>query len=81
MCPVSAALSYMAIRGPAPGPFFHFQDGTPLMKSHFVMAVQDVLGQMGLDQSLYAGHSFRIGSATAAAHAGVEDSTIKALGC
>ena len=56
MCPVSAALSYMAIRGPAPGPSFHFQDGTPLTKSRFVMAVRDVLGQMDLDQSLYAGH-------------------------
>ena len=80
MCPVSAALSYMAIRGPAPGPFFYFQDGNPLTKSRFVIAVQDILHQMGLDQSLYAGHSFRIGAATAAAQAGVEDSTIKALG-
>ena len=43
----------------------------------FVMAVRDVLGQMGLDQSLYAGHSFRIGAATAA---GVEGSTITGLG-
>ena len=77
MCPVSAVLSYMAICVPAPGPFFHYQDSTPLTKSRFVMAVQDVLGQMSLDQSLYAGHSFRIGAATAAAQARVEDSTIK----
>ena len=80
MCPVSAALSYMAICGPAPGPFFHFQGGTTLTKSHFFMAVRDVLRQMGLDQSLYAAHSFRIGAATTAAQVGVEDSTIKALG-
>ena len=33
MCPVSAALSYMAFRGPAPGPFFLFQDATPLTKA------------------------------------------------
>ena len=34
MCPVSAVLLYMAIRSPARGPFFHFQDGIPLTKSH-----------------------------------------------
>ena len=35
---------------------------------------------MSLDQSLCAGHSFRIEAATVATQAGVEDSTIKALG-
>ena len=50
------------------------------MKSRFVMAVQAVLGQMGLDQSLYAANIFRIGAATATAQAGVEDSAMKALG-
>ena len=34
MSPVAATLSYMVIRGPAPGPFFQFQDGNPLTKSH-----------------------------------------------
>ena len=27
------------VRGPAPGPFFHFQDDSPLTRSRFVTAV------------------------------------------
>ena len=56
-----------------------FSGCSPLTKSRFVTAVRNALTQMGLGQSLYAGHSFRIGPGTAAAQAGVEDSTIKAL--
>ena len=37
-----------------------FQDGNPFTKSDFVTVVGYVLGQMDLNQSLYAGHSFRI---------------------
>lgn len=36
--------------------------------------------RIGLNDSRYAGHSFRIGAATAAAAAGVEDHVIKDLG-
>ena len=43
ICPVAATLSHMAIRSPAPGPLFQFQDGSPLTKSRFVTAVRDVL--------------------------------------
>ena len=35
---------------------------------------------MGLPESNFAGHSFRIGATTAAANAGIEDSTIQMLG-
>ena len=35
---------------------------------------------VGLPYQHFAGHSFRIGAATAAAKAGLEDSTIRALG-
>jgi hypothetical protein len=80
ICPVAAILSYMVARGPGPGPFFRFEDGTPLTKPRFVEAARSCLGQVGLDPNSYAGHSFRIGAATSAARAGLEDSTIRALG-
>ena len=42
--------------------------------------VRQAIGALGLNSQNYAGHSFRIGAATAAAECGVEDSVIKALG-
>ena len=80
LCPVSACLAYIAIRGSAPGPFFCFKNGSPLTKPQFISQVREVLTEAGLDASLYSGHSFRIGAATSAARAGIEDSTIRALG-
>ena len=38
------------------------------------------LERMGLPANQFAGHSFRIGEATAAAQAGLEDSVFQALG-
>ena len=80
ICPVAACLAYMAICGPIPGPFFCGKDDAPLTKPQFVSLVREVLTDAGLDATLYSGHSFRLGAATSAAQAGMEDSTIKALG-
>ena len=79
-CPVAAVVAYMAARGHNPGPFFLTQQGRPLTKPRFVAEVRTGLTAAGLDQAAFAGHSFRIGAATAAAQAGVSDSAIQMLG-
>ncbi len=79
LCPVSALLSYLTIRGNCSGILFHFQDTTPLTKPKFTSKLRDLLRQAGLDNSFYAGHSFRIGAATTAAAKGIEDSLIQTL--
>jgi len=39
LCPVAADLSYMALRGPAPGPFFTYHSGSFLTRPRFVEEV------------------------------------------
>ena len=70
----------MVQRGATPGPFFIREIGIPLTKSHFVSSVREALMVIGLPYQHFAGYSFRIGAATAAAKAGLEDSTICSLG-
>lgn len=80
LCPVAAVLAYVANRGDTPGPFFRLADGTPLTKARFVAKIRGALERAGIPPTRYAGHSFRIRAATAAATAGVQDSTTQALG-
>ncbi len=80
LCPVSAILDYLSMRGMSPGPLFKFNDGRPLSRQLFVEAVRKGLKLAGVNQDKYCGHSFRIGAATTAAARGVEDSIIKTLG-
>lgn len=80
LCPVAAVLGYLAIRPSNPGPLFVFQDGTPLTRAHLVTHIREALSSGGVDTTHFAGHSFRIGAASAAARAGFSDSFIQALG-
>ena len=80
LCPVSALLGYMVMRGKGPGPLFIFQDGKPLSRPRCVTEIKRALSAAGIDPKPYSGHSFRIGAAMTAAKQGVEDSTIKMLG-
>ena len=80
LCPVVAVLTYAAARGSQPGPFFMTPAARPLTKQEFVSEIRKVLVRLGLPDHEYAGHSFRIGAATSAAMAGLEDSTIQLLG-
>ena len=79
-CPAAALLSYLAKRGLAPGPLFRFDDGRPLTRLALVSEVRAALTVAGIEPAPYSGHSFRIGAATSAAAAGIEDAVIKTLG-
>jgi len=80
ICPVSALLSYLALRGNRPGPLFQWEDGSPLSKPKFVKEVRAALTAAKLPAHNFAGHSFRRGAATTAAMVGIQDSTIQTLG-
>ena len=80
ICPVAAIRAYANRRGAIAGPFFRCVDGSPLTKARFVDGVRRALTLAGIPSVGYFGHSFRIGAATAAARAGVQDSVIQALG-
>lgn len=80
LCPVSALLNYLVVRGKGEGPLFKFKDGRFLTRQRLVVAVREALQSAGLNPSEYCGHSFRIGAATTAAARGMEDAVIKTLG-
>ena len=80
LCPVTALLAYLAIRGSGPGFLFLFSDRRPLTKQRFIQRVRQALSAIGVDSSQYAGHSFRIGAATTASARGLSESTIQMLG-
>ena len=52
----------------------------PMLRDTFIQQLRSLLLRIGLNDANYAGHSFRMGAATAAAAAGVEDHVIKDLG-
>ena len=80
LCPVQATVTYSSRRGASPGPFFRTDGGVPLSKARFVDGVRSALTEAGIATQGYSGHSFRIGAATAAASAGIQDSVIQQLG-
>ncbi|MBF2755156.1 MAG: hypothetical protein ISN29_07860 [Gammaproteobacteria bacterium AqS3] len=80
ICPVLALSRYLTLRPPVDKELFLKADGSPCSRDFFVSSVRNALARAGLNQSLFAGHSFRIGAATTAAAAGIPSHTIKRLG-
>jgi hypothetical protein len=64
----------------ANSPLFTDGAGSPLSRKSFISLLKHRLSAIGLDQSLYAGHSFCRGAATAAAAVGYSDYEIQLLG-
>lgn len=61
-------------------PFFITEDKLPVTRSYFTEHLQHIMQCLGFDSEKYSGHSFRIGAATSAAAARIEDHLIKTLG-
>ena len=80
LCPVSALLDYLSVRGLTDGPLFLFSDGQPLSRVSLVSKVRSALSSLGMNVNQFSGHSFRIGGALTVLHAGVSDVKIKMLG-
>ena len=78
ICPISAKLTYLHLRGSAAGPLFIHADGRPLSCQQLSSFLQSKLQAAGI-LGHYAGHSFRIGATTTAAQRGIPDHLIKAL--
>ena len=75
LCPVKALHLYLVYRGSSLGPLFHFHDGSLLTRNHIQWLLKQTPSKLNIST-----HSFRIGGATAAAAAGIPDSTIQTLG-
>ena len=80
LCPESAMLAYLLIRGTKESSLFHFKDSRALTKERFTPVICGALTAAGIDATKYSGHSFRRGAATTAAEHGIEESIIKAMG-
>ena len=78
--PVVAVVAYMVARGSSPDPFFLDHERNALSKQCFIRELREALMAIGVNQSSFTGHSFRIGVATTASQAGLSDSTIQSLG-
>lgn len=79
LCPITAIISYLKLRGPSTGPLFINMDGSPLTRHTLSSTIQSILQAAGIPGQ-FSGHSFRIGAATTAAGRGVQDHLIKTLG-
>lgn len=58
------------------GPFFMLKEQQSLTKTEIVTQLQTAIAAIGLDQTVFSGHSFQSGMATAVSQAGLSDPII-----
>ncbi|CAG2198379.1 unnamed protein product [Mytilus edulis] len=84
--PVDLMRRYIQVRknhGARPDSYLFVNDeynNAPLSRDTFIARLRESLFRLGYNDSKFCGHSFRIGAATSAAAAGVEDHIIQTLG-
>ncbi|CAC5393943.1 unnamed protein product [Mytilus coruscus] len=85
ICPYKTLLEYIQVRKEfspinQTDPLFITIDKKPLERQYFLTCIKKVLDICGFNSNHYNGHSFRIGAATSAGKAKIEDHLIKTLG-
>ena len=71
---------FLAVRGNQPRPLFILKDSRMLTRQLFSKSLDNILDKLHLNYDQYNTHSFRIGAATSAKEAGIDDLSIKMLG-
>ena len=79
-CPVRAMQAYLREFKHVSGPLFQFQNGLPVSYAFVSEKLRIIVSFLGLDQSRYKPHSFRIGAATSAFCQGLSEDNIKRMG-
>ena len=77
ICPISATLPYLAIRGLGYGPLFIKQNGAYLTTHQFADLPNETLQEAGVDSTGYNTHSFRTGIVTTANQMGYQMFTLR----
>ena len=84
LCPVDSMCKFVQMRmsqgARMSDPLFVDFNGVVLTRHQFINYLHHLLCRLGVDTNKYSGHSFRIGAATSAASAGIEDHLIQTLG-
>lgn len=80
LCPVLALHIYIHRFCPKIGPFFQFQDGSPVKHNFVAGKLSQILKFLGMDPKLYLGHSFRIGATTHFVNLGYSEAYIRKVG-
>ena len=84
LCPVACMLSYIHSCRKIPlqseSPLFVDNFNQPFSRQQFIMYLREILRRLGYKENDYCSHPFRIGAASTAAAAGIEDYLIKVLG-
>ena len=79
-CPVQSLYKYINTRNLKPGALFAYPSGHPVSRHEFISQPNSCVTFNGLSNTLYKGHSFRVGGASFYAEQGKSDAQIRAMG-
>ena len=80
LCPVSALVAFLALRGTTSGPLYCYPPNKAVSRTFFCTVLARAVDFSGYDRKLYKSHSFRVGAATKASGMGFSELEIQHMG-